>query len=215
MSDKKKKKKEMAPVLQDFREYVDNHFIDELLEEVKGAMAQKLVDGLDMDCSRAEIIVDHENTKLLRAEPWRRDRTSLVADCKLKIKFGLSRDGQLPRFVIRYINFPIEVTLDNGIRLEPEIAYFSTYNPEERPLPKMTKFLVPVFSYDDMEVQVLELLRKYLGKDAALVNRENGAEELAKAMGLTVKHASIWRDHHNAAILFLKERVIKVVASGA
>lgn len=215
MSDKKKKKKEMAPVLQDFREYVDNHFIDELLEEVKGAMAQKLVDGLDMDCSGAEIIVDHENTKLLRAEPWRRDRTSLVADCKLKIKFGLSRDGQLPRFVIRYINFPIEVTLDNGIRLEPGIAYFSTYNPEERPLPKMTKFLVPVFSYDDMEVQVMELLRKYLGKDAALVNRGNGAEELAKAMGLTVKHASIWRDHHNAAILFLKERVIKVVASGA
>ena len=87
----------MAPVLQGLKEYLANHYMDDLLEEIKAAMSLNLVEGLDVDCKDSEIIIDTNSTELLRAEPWRVDRTNLIADCKMRIKFGLPKDGSIPR----------------------------------------------------------------------------------------------------------------------
>lgn len=47
----KSKPVEMAPVLQSLKEYLSNHYTDDLLEEVKAAMSLNLVEGLDVDCN--------------------------------------------------------------------------------------------------------------------------------------------------------------------
>ena len=44
----KSKPVEMAPVLQSLKEYLSNHYTDDLLEEVKAAMSLNLVEGLDV-----------------------------------------------------------------------------------------------------------------------------------------------------------------------
>ena len=46
----KSKPVEMAPVLQGLKEYLANHYMDDLLEEIKAAMSLNLVEGLDVDC---------------------------------------------------------------------------------------------------------------------------------------------------------------------
>ena len=212
--DIKGKSKEMAPVLQSLKEYLANHYTDDLLEEITAAMSLNLVEGLDVDCTGAKIVIDHDQTELVRAEPWRVDRTHLIADCKMRVKFGLSKNGGLPRFSIRYINFTAEITLDNGITLHRGIKDFTTYILPERKLPKLTKYLVPVLTCDEMEIMVLDMLQKYLGEDA-LVGRGNGAFTLAKAMGLEIKNASLYRNHYTAAVLYLREGFARVVASGA
>ena len=212
---KEKKSVEMAPVLQSFKEYIANHYMDELLQEMTAAMSLNLVEGLDVDCKDSEIIVEPNGTELVRAEPWRVDRTNLIADCKVRLKFGLSKEGSLPRFIIRYINFTAEVTLEDGITLHKGIKDFTTYVLPERKLPKLTKYLVPVLTYEEMEVLVLEILQKYLGDEDALKDQENGADQLAKAMGLKIQHVSLYRNHYTSAVLYLKEGYARVVASGA
>lgn len=169
---------EMAPVLQSLKEYLSNHYTDDLLEEVKAAMSLNLVEGLDVDCKDSEIVIDTNSTELLRAEPWRVDRTHLIADCKMRVKFGLPKDGSIPRFIIRFINFTAEITLDGGITLQRGLKDFTTHVLPERNLPKLTKYLVPVLSYEEMEVLVLEMLQKYLGESGVQKDRENGAYEL-------------------------------------
>lgn len=211
----KSKPVEMAPVLQSLKEYLSNHYTDDLLEEVKAAMSLNLVEGLDVDCKDSEIVIDTNSTELLRAEPWRVDRTHLIADCKMRVKFGLPKDGSIPRFIIRFINFTAEITLDGGITLQRGIKDFTTHVLPERNLPKLTKYLVPVLSYEEMEVLVLEMLQKYLGESGVQKDRENGAYELAEAMGLKIKVASLYRNHYTGAILYLKEGHARVVASGA
>ena len=204
---------EMAPVLQSMKEYISNHYTDELLDEIVGAMSLNLVEGLDVDCKAAEIIIDHEGTELVRAEMWRVDRTHLIADCRMRVKFGLSRNGSLPHHMIRYINFSAEIVLDNGIVLRKGIKDFSIYALPDRKLPKLTKYLVPILTYDEMEVMVLELLHKYLG-DEALADREHGAARLAEAMGLQIKHVSLYKNHFTSAVLYLKSGKARVIASG-
>lgn len=210
----KKKRTEMAPVLQTIKDYLANHYMDELLQELTAGMRLGEVQGLDMDCSQGEIIVDPDKTALLRADMYRVDRTHAAAVCKVRIKFGISREGRIPRYVIRYINFSASVVLDGGITLEPGIRDMTTSTLAERELPALTKYMVPVLNNDEMEILVLEMLQHYLGKNA-FKDRTTGGEELARAMGLTVTHASLYRNHHTASVLYLKDRTVRVVASGA
>ena len=72
-----------------------------------------------------------------------------------------------------------------------------------------------MLSYDEMEIMVLQLLRKYRGEQAVLTFQENGATALAQAMGLEIRRVSLYRNHHTAAILYLREGHARVVASGA
>ena len=191
----KKKRTEMAPVLQTIKDYLANHYMDELLQEITAGMRVGDVQGLDMDCSQGEIIVDPDKTALLRADMYRVDRTHAAAVCKVRIKFGISREGRIPRYVIRYINFSASVVLDGGITLESGIRDMTTSTLAERELPALTKYMVPVLNNDEMEILVLEMLQHYLGKNA-FKDRTTGGEELARAMGLTVTHASLYRNHH-------------------
>ena len=210
----KAKRVAMAPVLQTIRDYLENHYMDELLDEVRENMRSGSVEGFDVNCSEGDIIFDQEKTSLLRADLWRVDRTRAIADCKMRVKFGVSKHGEIPRFVIRYINFSADVTIDGGITLEPGISEATICSLPSRNMIALTKYLVPVMSNDEMEVTVLEMLQQYLGKDA-LNDSANGGANLAKAMGLTVKHVSLYRNHTTNSILFLKDRMVRVVASGA
>ena len=51
-----KKRKEIAPVLQGLKEYLDNHYMEEILQEIKAAMTLGQVEELDTDCRAGEII---------------------------------------------------------------------------------------------------------------------------------------------------------------
>lgn len=133
----------------------------------------------------------------------------------MRVKIGVSRDHGIPHYVVRYVNFSAQFTLDGGITLHQGIRELTTCCLPERKLPKLSKYLVPVLSYDEMEIMVLQLLRKYRGEQAVLTFQENGATALAQAMGLEIRRVSLYRNHHTAAILYLREGHARVVASGA
>ena len=68
----KKKRTEMAPVLQTIKDYLANHYMDELLQELTAGMRLGEVQGLDMDCSQGEIIVDPDHQlQCQRGAGWR------------------------------------------------------------------------------------------------------------------------------------------------
>ncbi len=209
-----KKRKEIAPVLQGLKEYLDNHYMEEILQEIKAAMALGQVEELDTDCRAGEIIVDPKETRLARVEAWRVDRTNLIADCKLRLKFGVSKDGKIPRYVIRYIAFTADITLDGGIKVHQGLKDIGIHPLPTRDMPKLSNYLVPVLSYDEMEIMTQDMLRRYLGEKNALKDRENGADQLAAAMGLRVVSASLYKDHHTKAILYLKDGTASIVPCG-
>ena len=209
------KSPDVAPVLQSMQDYICNHFTDELMDEVSAAVSLGLVEHLDMNTEGGKLVVNRNESKIIRTDFWCLDRTELLADIKMRVKIGVSRDGNIPHYVVRYINFSAQFTLDGVITLHQGIRELTTCCLPERKLPKLSKYLVPVLSYDEMEIMVLQLLRKYRGEQAALTFQENGATELAQAMGLQIMRVSLYRNHHTAAILYLKEGHTRVVASGA
>lgn len=209
------KSAEMAPVLQSMQDYICNHFTDELMDEVSSAVSLGLVEDLDIDAEGGKPVVQRNESKIIRTEFWRLDCTKLLADIKMRVKIGVSRDHGIPHYVVRYVNFSAQFTLDGGITLHQGIRELTTCCLPERKLPKLSKYLVPVLSYDEMEIMVLQLLRKYRGEQAVLTFQENGATALAQAMGLEIRRVSLYRNHHTAAILYLREGHVRVVASGA
>ena len=209
------KSAEMAPVLQSMQDYICNHFTDELMDEVSSAVSLGLVEDLDIDAEGGKPVVQRNESKIIRTEFWRLDCTKLLADIKMRVKIGVSRDHGVPHYVVRYVNFSAQFTLDGGITLHQGIRELTTCCLPERKLPKLSKYLVPVLSYDEMEIMVLQLLRKYRGEQAVLTFQENGATALAQAMGLEIRRVSLYRNHHTAAILYPRERHARVVASGA
>lgn len=210
-----KKCVEMAPVLQNMQEYISHHFMDELLEEVNAGIANDLVDGLDIDKKDGEYVFDNNDAKIVRSTFWLAGRTELLADIRMKLRIGVAKEGFIPHYYVRYVNFTMKLTMDGGIILHPGLQNLSTNVPPEHNLPKLSKYLVPVLSYDEMEVLVMEMLRRYLGETAATSYQEGGASMLAEAMGLKLMDVSLYRNHHTAAILYLKEGHARVTASGA
>lgn len=209
------KKKAVAPVLQNMQDYISNHYMDELLDEVCAGIELGIVENLEIDVSNGKVVVDRNDSKIVRTDLWWKDRTHLLADIRMRTKIGLSQDSGIPRYYVRYINFSAEFTLDGGITLHPGIKELSTCCLPERKFPRLSKYLVPVLTYDEMEIMVLQLLRRYIGEHAAMTYQENGATALAEAMGLKIKRVSLYRNHHTSAILYFKEGHARVVASGA
>ena len=210
----KPKRIEMAPVLQTMHEYIDNHFFDELMDEIEGGVKLKLFEGMELD-DDGEIIINRQDSKLVRTELWWLDRTTLLADIKARLKIGIRHEEGVPRYRVHHVNFSAKFELNNGIRLFHGIQDMTVFCPPSRDLPKLSKYLVPVLSYDEMETMVLDMLRRYLGENSIKNFQPDGAYKLAEAMGLTITHVSLFRNHHTVAILYLKEGTVRVTESGA
>ena len=214
---------EMAPVLQTMPEYIDNHFCDELMEELEAVIALDHKRDIDLgleelsddELRHVKLVFERSAGKIVRFDLWRKDRTLLKADMKARFRVGISQDDQIPHYVVRYINFSADFSLDGGIQRIGGITDVTTEAPPKREMPKLSKFLVPVLSYEEMECMVLEMLKKYLGKDAIKKYQVDGAKRLAAAMGLEIMSVSLHRNHHTAAMLFLKEGSVRVTESGA
>ena len=214
---------EMAPVLQTMQEYIENHFYDELMEELEAIIALDHKQDIDLgleempadELRHIKLVFERSAGKIVRFDLWRKDRTMLKADMKARFRVGIARDGRIPRFVVRHINFSADFRLDGGISRVGGITDVTTEALPDRRLPKLSKFLVPVLSYEEMEFMVLEMLKKYLGKDAIQKYQEDGARRLAQAMGLEVMNVSLYRNHYTSALLFFKEGTVRVTESGA
>ena len=115
------KKKAVAPVLQNMQDYISNHYMDELLDEVCAGIELGIVENLEIDVGNGKVVVDRNDSKIVRTDLWWKDRTHLLADIRMRTKIGLSQDSGIPRYYVRYINFSTEFTLDGGITLHPGI----------------------------------------------------------------------------------------------
>lgn len=150
------KKKAVAPVLQNMQDYISNHYMDELLDEVCAGIELGIVENLEIDVGNGKVVIDRNDSKIVRTDLWWKDRTHLLADIRMRTKIGLSQDSGIPRYYVRYINFSAEFTLDGGITLHPGIKELSTCCLPERKFPRLSKYLVPVLTYDEMEIMVLQ-----------------------------------------------------------
>lgn len=206
---------EMSPILQTMYEYIENHLYDELMDEVEAAVKHNLFEGLKLQASENEITLDRENSKLSKTDLWMVNRTTLITDISAYLKVGIQRDAQVPKYRVHRVNFAAFFTLDNGIQYIPGIFNLATHYLPERQLPRLSKYLVPILSYEDMENMVLDMLRKYLGEQAINSFQPDGARNLAAAMGLTIMSVSLYKDHHTAAVLFLKESTVRAYAQKA
>lgn len=209
------KKVAVAPVLQSMQDYISNHYMEEMLDEVCTAVSLGMVDNLEIDAGGGRLVVERKECKIVRTDFWREDRTKLLADIRMRIKVGVVHDPYCPRFYVRFVNFSARFTLDGGITMNGGIRELTTYCLPERKLPKLTKYLVPILTYDEMEVMVMEMMRKYKGEEAAVSYQGYGAADLAQKMGLQIKRVSLYRNHHTSAILYFKPGHVRVVSSGA
>lgn len=170
---------------------------------------------MKLQASENEITLDRENSKLSKTDLWMVNRTTLITDISAYLKVGIQRDAQVPKYRVHRVNFAAFFTLDNGIQYIPGIFDLTTHYLPERQLPRLSKYLVPILNYEDMENMVLDMLRKYLGEQAINSFQPDGARNLAAAMGLTIMSVSLYKDHHTAAVLFLKESTVRAYAQKA
>lgn len=88
-------KVEMVPMLQDMRTYITNHYWSEILceveEQLPGFKAQ-----MPPWTQGTQLFLHHEESKIVKADFWRRSRTKMSADLYVRLKIGASKNGELP-----------------------------------------------------------------------------------------------------------------------
>ncbi len=210
MSEEKQQKAVWAPELQTMQEYINNHFFDELMDELEAAVKLGMVEGLEIDVKQGDIKFLRKESALVRSELWREDRTTLLIDFLVRMKFGTADNQKIPKFEVHRFYFSARFRFDDGIQFIPGVRDLSVYQPSERNLPVMSKYLVPVLSYHDMEAMVVDMLEKYLEPKAAECFQFDGAKRLAAAMGLNIIHEKLYENNHTASMLFFKEGTVRV-----
>ena len=158
-------KVEMVPMLQDMRTYITNHYWSEILceveEQLPGFKAQM------PPCTQGtRLFLHHEESKIVKADFWRKSRTKMSADLYVRLKIGASKNGELPRYFVENMYLSTDFVLDGTIQWLPESTVLLDECPEREGWTKLSKYLVPIFSYDDMELQVQNMLKAYLGEIA-------------------------------------------------
>ena len=154
---------QMASVLQSMQDYIEHHYLDEMMDEIEAVIdmehKQHLNLGLEQQDDEAlwcvKLAFDRSAGKIVRSAFWRKDRINLRADMKIRIKVAVCADGKIPHYVIRYICCTADFVLENGIRRIGSVTDVTMGGLPERRMPKLSKFLVPVLSYEEMEVLVL------------------------------------------------------------
>lgn len=197
---------EWMPDLQNIKEYIENHFMDELIDGLLDCIRAQAVEGLDFSLDGGQLVADRPSCSLISVDCWYLDRTSLLADMKMRLKIGASKENGFPRFGIRIINFSIGIELDGGIRLTSEIQEPTVYLFPERNMYRLTNNLVPVLSYEEMDSVALDMITTYLGPQGRQLMIDGGGPlKLAKAMGLNIRHGVLYGNVHTKAILFFKD----------
>ena len=92
---------DVAPVLQSMQDYIINHYTDELLDEVSAAIQLQLVENLEIEAKGGTFVLDRNESKIIRTDLWRKDRTRVLADIRMRIKIGVSHNGDIPRYYVR------------------------------------------------------------------------------------------------------------------
>lgn len=202
----------MAPVLQSFPEYISHHFMDELTEEVAAAITVGMVDGLDLYNEGQKLTVDSLSSKIVKMDIWRLSRTQVLTDIKMALKIGVIAEDEIPTYRVRHIYFAAVFTVDDGVTLKPGIQDVSAYLPEERHLVKMSKYLVPILTFEEMELLTQDMLRRYNGEKALHSFQIDGARRLAEAMGLNIMSLSLYHKKSTEGILFQKAGTARIVS---
>ena len=108
-------KVEMVPMLQDMRPYITNHYWSEMLceveEQLPGFKAQM------PSCTQGtRLFLHHEESKIVKADFWRRSRTKMSADLYVRLKIGASKNGELPRYFVENMYLSTDFVLDGTIQ---------------------------------------------------------------------------------------------------
>ena len=203
----------MVPELQTMQEYINNHFFDELMDELEAAVKLGMVQGLEVDLSKGEPTFLRKDSALVRCNLWREDRTTLLVDFLVRMKIGVPQERKIPKYEVHRFYFSARFRFNDGIQFIPGVHGLSVHQPGERNLPVMSKYLVPVLSYHDMELMVVDMLKKYLGPKAAECFQFDGAKRLLAAIGLKTIHEKLYKNAHTSSMLFFKEGKIRVCLS--
>lgn len=78
----------------------------------------------------------------------------MSADLYVRLKIGASKNGELPRYFVENMYLSTDFVLDGTIQWLSESTVLLDECPEREGWTKLSKYLVPIFSYDDMELQV-------------------------------------------------------------
>lgn len=113
---------QMASVLQSMQDYIEHHYLDEMMDEIEAVIdmehKQHLNLGLEQQDDEAprcvKLAFDRSAGKIVRSAFWRKDRTNLRADMKIRIKVAACADGKILHYVIRYICCTADFVLETG-----------------------------------------------------------------------------------------------------
>ena len=75
------KKKAVAPVLQNMQDYISNHYMDELLDEVCAGIELGIVENLEIDVGEWKSVLIGTISKIVRTDLVE-DRTHLLVDIR-------------------------------------------------------------------------------------------------------------------------------------
>ncbi len=133
----------------------------------------------------------------------------MAADLYVRLKMGASKNGELPRYFVENMYLSTDFVLDGTIQWLSESTVLLDECPEREGWTKLSKYLVPIFSYDDMELQVQNMLKTYLGETAVTAYQPRAAWKLAKAMELQISSAPLFKNRRTEAILFFQEGIAR------
>ena len=210
------------PHLQRMTDYITNHYEDELLQELESCLHSSTLPDLNIDPSLDlamedgepfALFFDHSGSKLRQITFWQMSRTHLAADLQVRLRIGVSRDGELPRFFQRRVYFSADFDLTGGIQRLGGITGIAMEPPLPRDGIRLSDRLVPLLRYDDMDTLFRDMHLRYLGKDAEKILRLEGAKALANAMGLTILPLSLHGNKGTRAMLFAQEANVLVNTS--
>ena len=88
---------QMASVLQSMQDYIEHHYLDEMMDEIEAVIdmehKQHLNLGLEQQDDEAlrcvKLAFDRSAGKIVRSAFWRKDRINLRADMKIRIKVAV------------------------------------------------------------------------------------------------------------------------------
>ena len=137
-------------------------------------------------------------------DQWRIERGCFYFDVRVTLKQGAGNDRPEWRGIIAAFCY-----FDQGLQCDIKALYDEHYPPDRSECMRLSAFLIPYLTNQEMEKLAEEMLREHV-PDALRAPERGNAEKLAAALGLGIRYLPLWNEHSDRGILFYKGGKVQI-----
>lgn len=199
------------PAITKCNTFILRHYAADIVEEI----GQRMYDGdLAMYFVIPDFTEDCMTMRDCRISPsmsfWWQDRFSFLADLEVYIEADVHTDSIYGR---QSCTVYATVSFDFEDQISYSLEGFSFEKPDRDAI-KLDDYLIPVMSYEEVEVAAEQMHSRYLAialRDRRCIN----AFQLAKAMGLNIESHRLYHKPKTKSVLYWKESKVLVQLPGS